>query len=69
MALTKYKDFNNLTDKELDELILKLKKELLWCTLYFYACAYIRYYRTTTIYIIYMYVFIWIRVEECMSVL
>ena len=30
MALTKYKDFNNLNDKELDELILKLKKELLF---------------------------------------
>ena len=30
MALTKYKNFKNLTDKELDELILKLKKELLF---------------------------------------
>ena len=30
MALTKYKDFKNLDDKELDDLILKLKKELLF---------------------------------------
>ena len=30
MALTKYKDFKKLEDKELDELILKLKKELLF---------------------------------------
>ena len=30
MALTKYKDFKNLDDKELDELIIKLKKELLF---------------------------------------
>lgn len=30
MALTKYKDSENLDDKELDNLILKLKKELLF---------------------------------------
>ena len=30
MALTKYKDFKNLDDKELDELTVKLKKELLF---------------------------------------
>ncbi len=30
MALTKYEDFKKLDDKELDELILKLKKELLF---------------------------------------
>ncbi len=30
MALTKYKDFENLNNKELDDLILKLKKELLF---------------------------------------
>jgi large subunit ribosomal protein L29 len=30
MALTKYKDFKNLNDTELDDLILKLKKELLF---------------------------------------
>lgn len=30
MALTKYQDFKDLDDKELDNLILKLKKELLF---------------------------------------
>lgn len=30
MALTKYQDFKNLDDQELDNLILKLKKELLF---------------------------------------
>ena len=30
MALTKYQDIKKLDDKELDELILKLKKELLF---------------------------------------
>jgi len=30
MALTKYKDFKKLEDNELDDLILKLKKELLF---------------------------------------
>jgi large subunit ribosomal protein L29 len=30
MALTKYKEFASLDDKELDDLILKLKKELLF---------------------------------------
>nr|YP_009550874.1 ribosomal protein L29 [Eustigmatophyceae sp. Ndem 8/9T-3m6.8]QAA11811.1 ribosomal protein L29 [Eustigmatophyceae sp. Ndem 8/9T-3m6.8] len=30
MTLTKYNDFKNLNDNELDELILKLKKELLF---------------------------------------
>ena len=30
MALTKYQDFKKLNDTELDDLILKLKKELLF---------------------------------------